>query len=390
MMPSYTPPATVANNARMALEVRASKPPSERGMTSIGIARASQLSRRQPVSIETIQRMVSYFDRHEVDKEGATWSEQGKGWQAWMGWGGDEGRTWANQILKEYNMSETKEAYKVSRRHSEADMKLIRDARRKAIDIAKSMFDLGDDGDDAMVMDEEPKSVKAIEIGAEFNTRQRMLVSSLVEVTHEAGKFDWGVGANGAHYMPAAQNPFATQGIACEHCYFYQPTTTEGYGQCAIVEGMVEEYAVCKFWVIPEATIVMETMEAEVEPAMIEETDMEVAALADRNTTPAQREEMPASDFVIPETRNFPVVTPTDIPAAVSSWGRYRGDVSFEEFKQRLIALAKRKGENFVAQLPESWKAEMAGGVQKALDNTATMEVSDAAKALARRLLGRN
>jgi len=310
---SFTPPATVADNARMALEVRASKPPSQRGMTSIGIARASQLANRRPVSIDTIERMVAYFDRHEVDKDGATWSEQGKGWQAWMGWGGDEGRTWANQIMKEYEMSETKEAYKASRRHSEADMKLIRSARRMAIDIAKSMFDLGDDGDEAMEMDMEPKAVKAVEMGAEFNTRQRMMVSSLVEVTHEAGKFDWGVGANGAHYMPAAQNPFAAQGIACEHCFFYQPTILEGMGQCAIVEGMVEEYGVCKLWIIPEDTITEETAEAAAEMADDAEDDDMI-------------EEGMASE----------------------------------------------------------------GGVQKALDNPTTMEVSDAAKMLARRLLGRN
>ncbi len=97
------------------------------------------------------------------------------------------------------------------------------------------------------------------ELGAEFNTRQRMMVSSLIEVTHEAGKFDKGIGANGAHYMEAAKNPFASQGIACEHCYFYQPE-----GQCAVVEGIIEEYAVCKLWIIPEAVIMMETME----PAM--------------------------------------------------------------------------------------------------------------------------
>jgi hypothetical protein len=64
---------------------------------------------------------------------------------------------------------------------------------------------------------------------------------------------------------------------------------------------------------------------------------------------------MPAGDFVIPETRNFPVVTPDDIPAAVSSWGRYTGDVSFDEFKRRLIALAKRKGSAFVDALPAEW-----------------------------------
>lgn len=138
-------------------------------------------------------------------------------------------------------MSETKEAYKASRRHSEADMKIIRAARRMASDIVKSMQELGDDGDEAMEMDMEPKAVKAIEMSAEFNTRQRMMVSSLVEVTHEAGKFDKGVGANGAHYMPAESNPFAAQGIACEYCFFYQPE-----GQCAIVEGAIEEYAICK------------------------------------------------------------------------------------------------------------------------------------------------
>jgi Pyruvate/2-oxoacid:ferredoxin oxidoreductase delta subunit len=131
------------------------------------------------------------------------------------------------------------------------------------------MADLGDDG---MEMDEEPKAVKAIEEMGEFNTRQRMMVSSLVEVTHDAGKFDQGVGANGAHYMPAAKNPFASQGIACEYCFFYQPD-----GQCAIVEGVVEEYGVCKLWIIPEAVITMETMEAEA-PAeeMMEEAGEEM------------------------------------------------------------------------------------------------------------------
>lgn len=252
---SYTPPADVARNARQALDVRAKKPPSQRGMTPVGIARATQLANRSPVSLDTIQRMVSYFARHEVDKQGSTWDEQGKGWQAWQGWGGDAGRTWANRILQE---TTTMEETKASRRHSEADMKLIRSARKAAQSVAQYMAELGDDG---MEMDEEPKSIKAIELGAEFNTRQRMMVSALVEVTHEAGKFDKGVGANGAHYMPAEANPFAAQGIACEYCYFYQPE-----GQCAIVEGPIEEYAVCKLWVIPEAVITVETAEAVAEP----------------------------------------------------------------------------------------------------------------------------
>ena len=96
---SYTPPQGVQDNAKRALEVRESKPESERGMTEVGIARARDLSNGRPVSLETIKRMSSYFERHEVDKQGESWESQGKGWQAWHGWGGDEGRTWVNSIL---------------------------------------------------------------------------------------------------------------------------------------------------------------------------------------------------------------------------------------------------------------------------------------------------
>jgi hypothetical protein len=89
-----------------------------------------------------------------------------------------------------------------------------------------------------------------------------------------------------------------------------------------------------------------------------------VRAAADRNTTPAQREDMPAGDFVLPDTRNFPIITPDDVPAAVSSWGRYEGESTFEEFKAKLIALTKRKGPDFVAALPKEWRDEMTKSVR--------------------------
>jgi hypothetical protein len=93
----------MASNARRALEVRAGKPPSQRGMTAVGLARARDIQNKKALSPETVRRMKAYFDRHEVDKQGATWDQQGKGWQAWMGWGGDEGRTWANAIVERLN-----------------------------------------------------------------------------------------------------------------------------------------------------------------------------------------------------------------------------------------------------------------------------------------------
>jgi HK97 family phage portal protein len=97
------PPQSVADNARRALEVRARKPESERGMTAVGIARARDLMNRVRLSEDTIRRMASYFERHEVDKQGSTWDEQGKGWQAWYGWGGDDGFAWAKRKIEEFD-----------------------------------------------------------------------------------------------------------------------------------------------------------------------------------------------------------------------------------------------------------------------------------------------
>jgi HK97 family phage portal protein len=97
------PPQSVADNARRALEVRARKPESERGMTAVGIARARDLMNRVRLSEDTIRRMASYFERHEVDKQGSTWDEQGRGWQAWYGWGGDDGFAWAKRKIEEFD-----------------------------------------------------------------------------------------------------------------------------------------------------------------------------------------------------------------------------------------------------------------------------------------------
>jgi hypothetical protein len=97
------PPQSVADNARRALEVRARKPESERGMTAVGIARARDLMNRVRLSEDTIRRMAAYFERHEVDKQGSTWDEQGRGWQAWYGWGGDDGFAWAKRKIEEFD-----------------------------------------------------------------------------------------------------------------------------------------------------------------------------------------------------------------------------------------------------------------------------------------------
>lgn len=104
-MASYRPPADVARAARRGLELRAEQPPSNRAGTPVGLARASQLANRRPVSLETLRRMRSYFARHAVDKQGEGWGRDSRGYQAWLMWGGDPGRAWARRILRDVERS---------------------------------------------------------------------------------------------------------------------------------------------------------------------------------------------------------------------------------------------------------------------------------------------
>lgn len=67
----------------------------------MGVARARDLSNGTSVSLDTIQRMNSYFARHEVDKKGEGWGKDSAGYIAWLLWGGDAGWSWAKGILRD-------------------------------------------------------------------------------------------------------------------------------------------------------------------------------------------------------------------------------------------------------------------------------------------------
>ncbi|MBM3697742.1 MAG: hypothetical protein FJW78_04600 [Actinobacteria bacterium] len=74
-----------------------------RGGTEVGVARARDLSAGR-VSRETVGRMVSYFARHEVDRQASGWSPGEDGYPsagriAWDLWGGDAGRRWAESVI---------------------------------------------------------------------------------------------------------------------------------------------------------------------------------------------------------------------------------------------------------------------------------------------------
>ena len=76
--------------------------------------------------------------------------------------------------------------------------------------------------------------------------RQEELVQELLELVGDFGKFGQGADSEGAHYTPAASNPFKEQGIVCANCAFYASESKS----CSLVEGILEDEAICKFWVI--------------------------------------------------------------------------------------------------------------------------------------------
>jgi hypothetical protein len=118
---SFKPPKGAQEAAARALEIRAEKPESQRGMTAVGIARARDLKNGLELSPETVKRMLAYFTRHEVDKQGETWDEQGKGWQAWQGWGGDAGFAWARKVVGQMNAADEQKMTERAFTFSEAE-----------------------------------------------------------------------------------------------------------------------------------------------------------------------------------------------------------------------------------------------------------------------------
>ena len=108
LLKEFIPPKKVVQNARKGLELRKKF---GRGGTHIGVARAEQISQETYLDPETIQRMVSYFARHEVDKRAKNFGNQenpSPGYIAWLLWGGDEGKKWAEHLKKTYIQEDRK------------------------------------------------------------------------------------------------------------------------------------------------------------------------------------------------------------------------------------------------------------------------------------------
>lgn len=69
----------------------------------IGLARAIQLAISPGVPDSTHKRMKNYFTRHSKDKKAPRFgsrSAPSRGYMAWLNWGGDSGKKWAEEMVE--------------------------------------------------------------------------------------------------------------------------------------------------------------------------------------------------------------------------------------------------------------------------------------------------
>jgi hypothetical protein len=187
-----------------------------RGGTAVGVARARDISNRVRLSADTVQRMASFFARHEVDKQGQGFEVGEEGYPsagriAWALWGGDPGQSWANARLSEIAALEA-------------------DRSTRMIDL--EMYPLND--------------------------RQKAQYENTESVVEVFGQYTQDHSADGCNYeiSPANQE----HGLVCGNCVFFME------GMCEVVSGEIAAEGLCKLFVIPDSLQTVHDDEVEVEP----------------------------------------------------------------------------------------------------------------------------
>ena len=127
-----------------------------RGGTAVGLARARDIKNGKNLSPQTVRRMKAFFDRHEVNRRPPSEKKESdggptNGWIAWLLWGGDPGRTWAEAKVRQLNAEEDR--VRIQRRMDE-----FTDEEKKALKVALGMLKkMMDEPEEMMDEDEEER-----------------------------------------------------------------------------------------------------------------------------------------------------------------------------------------------------------------------------------------
>lgn len=228
-----TPTEAIARAARKGLRLYDEGKAGD-GLVQQTVRDARKMANREPLSEDKVRRMPAWWARHRNDWTAADTEpgEESPGYVAALLWGvdakdGSPGATWAARKVRQLDRAE--------------------DERQQADTAGKDT--------DAMATRDE---------GAPWMTaRQRALAYKLAKIAETFGPWDGGTGANGAHYIAPADNPWTDDGLACARCAFYR-----GGGGCEIVGQSVDPDGLCRFWIVPDPNAPAEDM-----PVMDDEGD---------------------------------------------------------------------------------------------------------------------
>lgn len=223
-----TPTEAMARAARKGLRLHAEGKSGD-GLVEATVRDARRMANREALSEDKVRRMPAWWARHRDDwtAEDTTPGEESPGYVAALLWGvdardGSPGASWAARKVRELDRA--------------AD-----EAAREGMDnnTPDDPATIGKDTDDMATRNGE---------GAEWMTaRQRALYDKLDDMAEVFGPWDAGIGADGAHYMAPAANPFLEDGLACQRCAFYR-----GGGGCEILAQSVEPEGLCRWWIVPD------------------------------------------------------------------------------------------------------------------------------------------
>ena len=138
----FKPPASVAKEAEKGLEYRrrsgkgglSSQEAGKSGIGS-GVQRAVNLKNRNNIAPDTIQQMLNFFSRHEKNKSIAPenrktpWEDAG--YVAWLLWGGDAGKSWAEGVKKQMEKADEEEK---TQKTSSSPLRMNRDYGSRLIE----------------------------------------------------------------------------------------------------------------------------------------------------------------------------------------------------------------------------------------------------------------
>lgn len=106
-----------------------------------GVARARDLANGKQISPETIGRMLSFFARHEGNKN--TPPEKGNGQIAWLLWGGDAGLAWARKVQAQMETADRRMEALQDKAQNGRDAEKDKARLRAIVDKAKKEIDQG-------------------------------------------------------------------------------------------------------------------------------------------------------------------------------------------------------------------------------------------------------